>query len=575
MKNKSLLIGVLLFVLLCPIPAFAQAITTEDLSSMLFFIIILTFFAAPAYLYPLAQILHPDKKLRYFLLYLGIRLLILLIISSIDVNLTFFIDFGALIVGSIIISMLRLKKTMTPIIMPLQNNNMPHITIKALICPKCGKEYIAGNTYCTSCHTDLIANTSLKCSNCNGVIKATDNFCQTCGIKLVGTQQAPESLPSNTTITEANVNTNLFNSTDKLLENLISKELQKINFLNTDRIKQVEKRKFIITLIFSLITFFFIVLIFFHFPIYIYAIGLLLLIIYIYTLKKYTVVNYLKKEIKARPDDKMVNIISSLTNDKVPTNKIKHIIPMIIATILPLFLFIKPVTLYEKTNEGYFVRFYAFGLTNMTSATIPEEYKGKKVIGLRGNTFSNMFFLTKVTLPDTVKEIRGQAFKNDRNLTTVTLPKNLEYLGGGAFYNCSSLTSIKLPDTLKELRGETFMNCSSLTDITLPKHIPEIRGNTFEGCTSLESIEIPTGVTRIGGHAFYGCSSLSNVSIPSTITEIGSSAFRLCSSLYTITLPIEAQVSEKAFKESPTTIHYYGKNTTTNNYYNDYNDTNY
>lgn len=574
MKNKNLLIGIFLFILLCPIPTFAQAIPTENLTSVLLFIIIFTLLAALAYLYPLAQILHPDKKVRFFLLYLGIRLLILLIINSIDFNLTVLIDFGALIVGSIMISILRVKKTILSTIIPLENS-IPHVAIKTLKCPKCGKEYVTGNTYCTSCHTNLIANTSLKCSNCSGIIKVTDNFCQTCGIKLVGTQQAPEPLPSNTTITEAKVNTNLFNSADKILEELISKELQKIDFSNTDRIREVEKRKFIITLVFSLITFLFIVLIFFHFPIYVYALGLLLLIIYIYTLKKYTVVNYLKKEIKARPDDKMVNIISSLTNDKVQTCKIKHMIPMIVAIILPLFLFIKPVILYEETNDGYYVRFYAFGLTNMTSATIPEEYKGKKVIGLRGNTFSNMFFLKEVSLPDTIKEIRGQAFKNDRSLTTVTLPKNLEYLGGGAFYNCSSLTTITLPDTLKELRGETFMNCSSLTAITLPKNIPEIRGSTFEGCTSLTSIEIPTGVTRIGGHAFHGCHSLSSVTVPRTVTEIGSSAFRQCSSLYTITLPSGAQVNERAFKESPTTVHYSGENTTPNNYYNTYNDTNY
>ena len=39
-----------------------------------------------------------------------------------------------------------------------------------------------------------------------------------------------------------------------------------------------------------------------------------------------------------------------------------------------------------------------------------------KVVGLRGNTFSNMPFLTEVSLPDSITEIRGQAFKNCRSL---------------------------------------------------------------------------------------------------------------------------------------------------------------
>jgi hypothetical protein len=80
-------------------------------------------------------------------------------------------------------------------------------------------------------------------------------------------------------------------------------------------------------------------------------------------------------------------------------------------------------------DGGYGVRYYAFGLTNFISATIPEEHNGKPVISLRGNTFSNMFFLKEVKLPDTITEIRGQAFKNCISLKSVNIPKNLEYLG--------------------------------------------------------------------------------------------------------------------------------------------------
>ena len=270
--------------------------------------------------------------------------------------------------------------------------------------------------------------------------------------------------------------------------------------------------------------------------------------------------NYLKKEVKSRPGEKISNIIMntkvSLIED---TSKKKNIVFILIAVIIPLVIFYEPRILYEETTGGYAVRFYTFGLTNYKTATIPETYKNKKIVELRGNTFSNMPFLESVSLPNTIKEIRGQAFKNDRKLTTVNIPSSLEYLGGGAFYNCTSITEIILPDTLTELGGEAFYNASSLRNIKLSENLIEIKGNTFEECTSLTSIVISDKVTRIGGHAFYHNTSLSSVTISknSKLTEIGSSAFRQCPSLQNIIYPCRTYVNERAFKESPTSIQCY------------------
>ncbi len=108
-----------------------------------------------------------------------------------------------------------------------------------------------------------------------------------------------------------------------------------------------------------------------------------------------------------------------------------------------------------------------------------------------------------------------------------------------------------------ELRGNVFQNIKSLERITLPSGLTEIRASTFEKCSGLQEIEIPEGVTRIAAHAFCDCSSLSKVTVPSTVTEIGSSAFRRCSSLDSIDIPAQAEVHEKAFKESPTTVNRY------------------
>ena len=252
----------------------------------------------------------------------------------------------------------------------------------------------------------------------------------------------------------------------------------------------------------------------------------------------------------------------SIKSSSVSYDSKKQLITFILITVLiSLPIFATPKILYEKTNGGYAVRYYIAGLTNFTSATIPETYKNEKVVSLRGNTFSNMPFLRKVKLPDSIVEIRGQAFKNCLLLKEVNIPKNLQYLGGGAFYNALSIDNIELPNTLTYLGGETFYNARNLKNIKLSENLSEIRGDTFEYCTSLEKIEIPDNVTRIGGHAFYGDTSLKEVKIGtnSKLKEIGSSAFRQCTKLYKIYLPRDIYVNERAFKESPTTIEELGK----------------
>ena len=86
----------------------------------------------------------------------------------------------------------------------------------------------------------------------------------------------------------------------------------------------------------------------------------------------------------------IMNTKVSLIED---TSKKKNIVFILIAVIIPLVIFYEPRILYEETTGGYAVRFYTFGLTNYKTATIPETYKNKKIVELRGNTFSNMPFL--------------------------------------------------------------------------------------------------------------------------------------------------------------------------------------
>jgi len=424
-------------------------------------------------------------------------------------------------------------------------------------------------------YTNKIANSNngilIKCTKCGGTLAITDTACKNCGTPFDGNNVKIEINTDPNTQGVQNIGVlpplnydKMFDLTEEqMLEEFINRQLVKAGIdKNTKLIpKEVLKRKKILSIIFSILLFIYISLIFFHFPILTYIIGIIILIIFFAKTRKYDLIQYLKKEIKSRPGEKISNIVMNAKTTFVKDNRKKVSIPAVcLAIILPLIIFINPVILYEKVDNGYAVRFYAFGLTNFETATIPEKYKGEKVVSLRGNTFSNMPFLKEVTWPDTIIEIRGQAFKNDKRLTKVNIPKNLEYLGGGAFYNCKSITEIELPDTLVELGGEAFYNAISLESIKLSSNLTEIRGNTFENCYSLKEITIPDKVTRIGGHAFYGCSSLSKVTLTenSKLREIGSSAFRLCRSLKEIKIPKTTIIDSRSFKESPTKVKRFG-----------------
>ncbi len=422
------------------------------------------------------------------------------------------------------------------------------------------KKYKFENNTGTNENTDASKNIIiLKCNKCGNTVNVNDKFCTHCG-EAISDNNIKVTLKKILKITD--FDPIYRGSDDSLLEEIIKKELEKSGVsTNTKLIPQsILKRKFILNIIFCFLTFIYVCLIFFHFPILVYIVGLIILFIFYRVSNNFDFIKYLKKSIKERPNEKMSNIVMSNKLTLVEDNsRVSKNILIVVSIVFGIILFYKPHIMYEKTDGGYAVRFYTYGLSNFDSVTIPETYKGEKVVSLRGNTFSNMFFLKKVSLPDTITSIRGQAFKNCFKLKEIDLPSMLEYLGGGAFYNAKSLKGIVLPDTLNYLGGEAFYNNSSLVEVKLSNNLQEIRGDTFSGCYSLLNIEIPDSVTRIGGHAFYENYKLNNVVISpnSKLQSIGSSAFRKCYHLSEITIPENTLVNDRSFKESPTVINRY------------------
>ena len=503
---------------------------------------------------PLAEMFSKENSKKTFWILFATRVWILLLCDFFVSPGIAIIDFFGLFVGILIIVPICSAITKTPVF-------------------GASNQAIRTNTNAeTTQPTNQVNGIELKCAKCGAALQITDKFCTSCGEPFDGNNvvvteiaNAAIQTPPKVAVLPSNFDSMYSLSEDKMLEEFINRELTKAGVDKTSKLipSDILKRKKILNIIFSILIFVYITLIFFHFPIYTYIIGIVILFIYFKVTRKYDLIKYLKKQLKARPGEKVSNIVMNVKNTIITDNsKSVIIIGILVAVVLPLIIFSSPRILYEKVKGGYAVRYYIFGLTNFKTATIPETHKNKKVVSLRGNTFSNMPFLKSVSLPDTVTEIRGQAFKNCYKLTEVNIPKKLKYLGGGVFYNAKSIKKVELPDTLTYLGGESFYGAKSLEYVKLSNSLTEIRGDSFEYCTSLKSITIPDNVTRIGGHAFYGDTSLSEVSISenSKLMEIGSSAFRQCSSLYNITIPSETSVNERAFKESPTTVNRFGGN---------------
>ncbi len=541
LKNLIFIFVVILVLAVNPIPndalPFSVAIFMEAFVSIHMSIFVL---------WPLSNMLGDEDPKKWFKWAFIIRIVLLLIFDIMNTG-TALLDFFAVFIGGFIV---------VPI--------CSAITKKS---PYEGKTDIINKVTKSSTTSAALAiknSIILKCTKCNSEVKVEDKYCQNCGALLEGNNLRVEEDLNNKVLLPTAFDDMYFGGDDYCLVEFLKRELKScgIDLNETLMPSEALKRKKVMNTIFMILVFVYISLIFFHFPILTYLIGLIILIIFYKIANNYTLIKFLSKKVKERPSEKISNIVMDAKMTMVKDDTKNFItIGSVIVILLAIVTFWNPHILYEKINDSYGVRFYTFGLTNFRTAEIPDEYNGKKVISLRGNTFSNMPLLKSVKLSDNIIEIRGQAFKNDFLLSEVNIPSNLEYLGGGAFYNCKMIKNIALPDTLKYMGGEVFYEASSLESIKLSDNLTEIRGNSFEECVSLKEITIPDKVTRIGGHAFYNNSSLErvNISEDSELVEIGSSAFRLCSKLKTITIPKETIVNERAFKESPTSVFKYGQ----------------
>ena len=194
--------------------------------------------------------------------------------------------------------------------------------------------------------------------------------------------------------------------------------------------------------------------------------------------------------------------------------------------------------------------------------TIPATYKGKPVtcIGTPWDSswlneanlcYAGFFgapYLTKITIPDSIKIIGEQAFSECAQLSTVVFLEGskLSSIGKKAFYDCDLLWNISLPNRLTLISESAFENCVSLMDLDIPDSVMIIGEKAFYNCSDLVKSEnkldyvdtwlvsadtdivtatLRSDTTAIADEAFAGCRELENLYIPSGVVNIGRAVF--------------------------------------------------
>ena len=169
--------------------------------------------------------------------------------------------------------------------------------------------------------------------------------------------------------------------------------------------------------------------------------------------------------------------------------------------------------------------------------TVPEEVKGYKVVEIQPNSFDYSYYITSVSLPNTLTAIGSYAFSGCTSLTAITLPGSLTAIGDRAFSDCSRLSTLNLPSTTTEIGEYAFSGCYNIQNFIVPEQVTVLNKGVFEGCLTLFNIVLPDGLKIIGDEAFSDCQYLNAPELPEGLDSIGKATFYRCYCFTEITIP--------------------------------------
>ena len=527
---------------------------------------------------PIADALNPGKSKHLFIVLFVIRAVVLLFCDFFVSTNVAMVDFFAVFVGAFFI---------TPIVLAVKGK----LTIN--------RNQVVNNVSINNTGITPPQNTNiiLKCTKCGNILNVNDKFCTVCKTPFNGNNvqvvqdTSPVVIPNQTFLLDEKI----------ILKRMLIEELRRQGENEKTFItRSLNNKKNLLLFITSIITLIVLIIYYFNYSIMLCGfIEFIALLIYYFVSKKFNIMDVLMKQAINNPDEDISNIINNARSQKhnsVLNGTFKFVVVILAIVILPTVFFYNPKILYTRYADGYSVLRYTRGITKgKSNITIPDTYKGKKVLAIgesafentdivtinlpvgleviktkafrncknlkvidipytvqeiRGNAFENDTNLKSVVLHDGLREIRGSAFKYNTSLSEVNLPDSLEYLGGSAFSHCSSLISITIPKNVTEINGQTFEYCTSLREINLHDDIVSIHGETFIGDVNLNNVILPAKISEIRGSTFEGCTSLTSIVIPEGVTRIGGHAFYGCSNLSSVSIPSSVvEIGSSAFRQ--------------------------
>ena len=266
---------------------------------------------------PLSEMIKPEDSKNFFWKLFAIRAVILLVFDFFVTPNIAILDFLAVFIGAFIIVPISIGKTGR------------NLNVKSVISDNSSVKIYTSN------NNDQVV--VLNCAKCGSEMNVTDKFCPNCGEPFAG-DNVVVGTKARVAAKAADFDPIYNFSEDQLLEQFIRRKMQTVGMEDNYRYyipEKILKRKKILNLIFSVLLFVYIVLIFFHFPLATYVIGLIILVVFFIVSRRYDFMDYIKKEIKSRPSEKITNILMNAKNSLVTDNSIiMRVITILCAIIL-------------------------------------------------------------------------------------------------------------------------------------------------------------------------------------------------------------------------------------------------
>lgn len=155
-----------------------------------------------------------------------------------------------------------------------------------------------------------------------------------------------------------------------------------------------------------------------------------------------------------------------------------------------------------KSNGDGTCTWIGLGTCTDTEIIVPEKNGEETVVAVGEEVLKRKEGITKVTLPNTVKELEEDALAYNESLLEIDFGKGLEVIGKNAVGHCENLSVINLPNSLKEIKNLAFSNDSSLTEVIIPDGVETIGDNAFGFTTNVKKISIPSSLNEFNTNIF-------------------------------------------------------------------------